>query len=149
MRQTTPHEAIRIAFSESDAARRTRKLRPIEAKFFAGPPNHASIQRFMRAAQGHLGLSIVAMNRHRDLTVMTLFMFMPIEPASLLGEPFPKCCAFHSVLRQTLSAASCHAHTEQTAAKCSPYITFCNGRNIAWTSSLRLRKIKTGGRQHG
>jgi hypothetical protein len=52
----------------------------------------------MRAAQGHFGLSIVAMNGHHDLTVMTLFMFMPIEPASLLDQPFPKCCAFHGFL---------------------------------------------------
>ncbi len=52
----------------------------------------------MRTAQRHLGLSIITMDGHHDLTVMTLLMFMPIEPTPLLGQPFPKCCAFHDAI---------------------------------------------------
>jgi len=59
------------------------------------------------------------MNGHHDLTVMTLFMFMTIEPASLLDQPFPKCCAFHGVLPPV--RASCHAHTEPNGCEASPF----------------------------
>lgn len=70
-------------------------MRPIEAEFLAGPPNHTSIQNFMRTPEGHLGLSTVTMDGHHRHTVVTLLMFVPIEPAPLLGQPFAKCCTFH------------------------------------------------------
>ena len=94
MRQTTPRKGPRP--STSDAALRPWKLRPVEAELLARAPDHSIIKRFVRAAKRNLGLSIVTMDRHHDLTVMTLLMFVPVEPATLLGQPFAKRRAFHN-----------------------------------------------------
>lgn len=94
MRQLAPRDPP----VRSHAALRARKPRPVEAEFLTSVPDNANIKRLMRAAKRNLRLSIVVMDRHHDLTLMTLLMFMPIEPAPLLFQPFSKCCAFHRIL---------------------------------------------------
>ena len=95
MKLIAPREAVGPV---SDPALWPWKLRAVETEFLARAPDHASIKRFVRAPKRNLGFSIVTMDCHHDLTVMTLLMFVAIEPAPLLGQPFAKCCAFHRVL---------------------------------------------------
>jgi hypothetical protein len=67
------------------AALGSRELRPVKAEVLTGPPDDARIKGFTRTSKRNFCLSVVSMNRHRDMPLMPLLMLMPIEPTSLFG----------------------------------------------------------------
>jgi hypothetical protein len=49
----------------------------------------------VRAPKGNLCLSAFSMHCDHDLTLAPPFMLVPVKAATVLGQPFPKCGAFH------------------------------------------------------
>jgi hypothetical protein len=49
----------------------------------------------MRAPKRNFCLSAFSMHRDHDLTLAPLFMLVSVKAAAVLGQPFPKCGAFH------------------------------------------------------
>jgi hypothetical protein len=49
----------------------------------------------VRAPKGNLCLSAFSMHCDHDLTLAPLFMLVSVKAATVLGQPFPKCGAFH------------------------------------------------------
>ena len=73
---------------------RSRQLGPVETQFFTRTANDASIKNLVRAAQRHLRLSPLTMNRHVRMTCAALLL-VSVEAATVLGQPFVKRRAFH------------------------------------------------------
>jgi hypothetical protein len=70
-------------------------LRPIKAKLFTSLTHHPSVEDLVRASKRHLRLAAFSMDCDDDLTFASLFMFVSVKTAAALGQPFPKCGAFH------------------------------------------------------
>jgi hypothetical protein len=69
-------------------------LRPIKAEFFTSLTHHPSVEDLVRASKGDLSLAAFSMHRDDDLTFAP-HMFVSVKAAAALGQPFPKCGAFH------------------------------------------------------
>jgi hypothetical protein len=70
-------------------------LRPIKAEFLTSLTHHPSVEDLVRASKGDLCLSTFSMHRDDDLAFAALFMLVSVKAAAVLGQPFPKCGAFH------------------------------------------------------
>jgi hypothetical protein len=70
-------------------------LRPIKAELFTSLAHHPSVEDLARASKRDLGLAAFSMDRDDDLSFAPLFMLVSVKAAAALGQPFPKCGAFH------------------------------------------------------
>jgi hypothetical protein len=83
-------------------------LGPIEPKLFARATHIPWIKVLPGASQRHHRLSTFPMDCYGDMTCVPLVVFMLIETAAPLGQPFPKCRAFHFLLPSAKrSACAC------------------------------------------
>jgi hypothetical protein len=87
---------------------RSRQLGPVEAQFFTRTANDACVKNLVRAAQRHLRLSPLTMNRHVRMACAALLL-ISVEAATVLGQPFVKRRAFHrfSPVPDANSVCSC------------------------------------------
>jgi len=58
--------------------------------------HYALLKILTRTSKRDFCLSAFTMHRHHHLTFAALLMFMVIEMASAVGQPFTKCRAFHN-----------------------------------------------------
>jgi hypothetical protein len=86
---------VRVA---SHSALRPRQIGPIEAEFLAYPTRVAWIEVLARTTKRRLRCPPFSMHGHHDMTLATVMMFMMVEATPSLGQPIPKCRAFHYVL---------------------------------------------------
>jgi hypothetical protein len=57
--------------------------------------HHPSVEDLVRASKRDFRLAAFSMHCDDDLTFATLFMLVLVKAAAELGQPFPKCGAFH------------------------------------------------------
>jgi hypothetical protein len=58
------------------------------------------------------------MHCDHDLTLAPLFMLVSVKAATVLGQPFPKCGAFHRFVHQVLNCVEPGSASLETWALC-------------------------------
>ena len=79
-----------------DAALRTWELRWIKSKFLAGAQDNARIDGLTGPAQRDPCHAAFPMHGYLDRTLVCFGVLTAVDAASLLNQPFSKCCAFQS-----------------------------------------------------
>jgi hypothetical protein len=67
----------------------------IEREFLTSPVHHARVDGLVRASERNSGFSTLSMDGHHDMTFTPSEMFITIDAAPLLDQPFSKRSTFH------------------------------------------------------